>query len=405
MSSRKQRKREARAAIAGDPIFASVPTGLSTGGMFVTPHLAENLSTLLACVSAISTSIASLPFQVYQTGAGGRLEAPSHPLARLMCRGPNMWQTGPDFIEWLLAQTLLHGNGVAEIVTDGAGRVVELRPVPWGWVNINMLPSGRLVYDVSDITSVYGGSGRSRRLLQDEVLHIRDRTDDGLIGRSRLQRARSAVGQALALQNFASSMWKNQAVPSGVVQTKKRLSEDGLAGIRTEFERVNAGSGNARRVMVLDNEMEFKAISMSAEDAELLASRRFSVEEMARLYGVPPTIIGDLTNSSFTNAETLLRYFAQFTLRAWTTKLEAEFGRAVFTSDEAADHAVCFDMSAFLRGDPQARWTAHQMAVTSGILTRNEVREIEGFNPRPDGEALMIPTAPTPPAPGVMPPR
>jgi HK97 family phage portal protein len=364
----------------------------------VTAHLAENLSTALACVNAISTSIASLPFLVYQTGTGGRLEAPQHPLARLMRRGPNPWQTGPDFLEWLLAQVLLHGNGLAEIVTDGTGAVVELRPIPWSWANVQMLPSGKLVYDVTEITSLYGGTGRMRRLLQDEVLHIRDRTDDGLLGRSRLYRARSAVGGALAVQNFSASMWEHGANPSGVITVKKKLSPDGLTGVKNEFNTMYAGSGNARRVAVLDADMDWKPMSINAEDAELLASRRFSVEEIACIYGVPPVMIGDLTHSSFTNAETLLRYFASFTLKSWVTKLEAEFERSLLTADEAGV-SVSFDMSGFLRGDPQQRWIAHQMAVNSGILTRNEVREIEGFNPLPGGDVLAIP-APAAPTPG-----
>ncbi len=280
-----------------------------------------------------------------------------------------------------MRQVLLTGNGLAEVVRGSDGQVRELVPIPWAWVNVQMLASGRIIYGVSEAHSVLGGRSRSRRLLDSEVLHLRDHTDDGVVGRSRLQRAAAGVGQALAIQDFAGSMWVNGANPSGVITAKKRLNADGLRGLRDEFSALYSGSHNARRVAVLDNGMEFKALTINAEDAELLASRRFSVEEMARIFQVPPTVIGDLTNSSFTNAETLLRFYAQHTLSGWTTKLEAVLARALFTEDDLDTHSITLDMSEFLRGDPQTRWANHKIAIDANILTVDEVREREGYNP------------------------
>lgn len=375
----KRAENESRAALSSWDLLGS--HGAPSGP--INARLAENLSAVLACVQAISGSLASIPLLVYRRDAqGNRIEAPDHPLATMARDSANEWQSWPDFVEWLVAQILLRGNGLAEIVTDGAGRLVELRPIEWQNCNPQLLPSGRLIYDASDINSIYGGTGRMRRLLSSEVLHIRDRSDDGLIGRSRLTRAASAVRSAVSTQRFASQMWRNQSVPSGVVQAKKALSPEALGVLRDEFDRLYSGTANARRVAFLDNEMEFKSVSVSPEDAELLASRRFSVEEICRLFQVPPVIVGDLTNASFTNAETLLRFFGQFTLAAWARKIESALTRSVLTAEERGMVSVEFDLSGFLRGDPATRWNAHKIAVDAGILTTDEVREIEGFNPR-----------------------
>lgn len=374
---------------AGDPIFApQMVSGLATGGYLVNARLAENLTTLLACVNAISSSIAGLPLCVYRRTADGRMEDETHPLNRLVVEGPNQWQTFPDFVEFLTASTLLRGNGLAEIQIDQAGALTGLVPIPWDWVSPQMLPSGRLAYDVTEITSIFGGTGQSRRLLQDQVLHLRDRTDDGLIGRSRLQRAASAVGTALQTQDFANQMWANGAHPSGAVKVDKLLTKEQKGQLRDGVKAMYQGTRNAAAVLILDQGMSWESISVSPEDQELLASRRFSVEEMCRIYGVPPVIVGDLSNSSFTNAETLLRYFAQFVLRHWTRKLEAEIVRQVFTDVERASMAVEFDMSDFLRGDPKTRWETNKIAVEARILTINEIREAEGYNPIEGGDVL-----------------
>jgi HK97 family phage portal protein len=148
------------------------------------------LSTVLACVGAISSAISSLPLYVYRRTPTGREVDNSHPLMRLVRTSPNAHQSWPDFVEWLIASTLLVGNGLAEVVDDGRGAVVELRPVPWSWASVSMLPNGRLAFDISEQRGVLGTAvaGR-RRLLQDQVLLLTDRSDDGILGVSRLRRA------------------------------------------------------------------------------------------------------------------------------------------------------------------------------------------------------------------------
>ena len=364
-------------------------SGLSAPtGSLVNPRLAETLAVATACVDRIADGVASLPVYVYRRQESGRAIDDGHPLMKLVRRGPNAWQAWPDFMSWTMRQVLLWGNALVEIVTDASGRLMELRPIPWWCVSVQLLPSGRLAYDVTEITTIYGGNGRQRRLLDYEVVHVKDASDDGLIGRPRLARAFGAVQNALVVQEFANSVCENQATPSMSVRTDARLSDDQYARLREQFEDRYSGPSKAGKVMILDNGLEAKPLSVSPEDAELLDSRRFAAEEIARIFQVPPPLVGIWDNSSFTNSETAGRWFAQHTLGPWVRKLECEFARKVFSEAAQRTHEVEFDLSGLLRGDPETRWKSHQIAVSCGILTPNEVRDEEGWNPRQDGDGL-----------------
>ncbi len=364
---------------------------LAPAGGAVTARMAENLSTVLACVSAIATAIASQPAWVYRRTAKARELDEGHALMRLIRQGPNPHQTWPDFLEWLVASTLLRGNGLAEIQTDPRGTLTGLVPIPWEFVSVQLLPSGRLAYDVTETT-------RRRRLLQGEVLHLRDRSDDGLVGRSRLQRAAAVVQAGLSVQEFAGALYQNGVHPSGVLEADGVVGADALKHLKSQFKEAFAGSGNAAKAMVLDQGLKWKPVSISPEDAELLASRRFTTEELARLFGCPPPIIGDLSHGTFTNSETAGRWFAQHTLTPWIRKIEAEAARSIFSEADRATHELELDLSGFLRGDPETRWKSHEIGVKNGILAPNEVREVEGWNPIEGGDALRPAGPPAPEA-------
>lgn len=367
---------------AAEPSWDALQSGSTLEVSSVNPRMAENLSAVLACVGAISSAMASLPAYVYRKVDAGREIDTGHPLARLIAYGPNEHQTWADFVEWLMASVLLRGNALAEIVTDERGAVVELRPIPWEWVSVQLLPSGRLAYDVVAIANITGGTGRPRRLLQGEVFHLRDRSDDGLLGRSRLRRAAAVVQAGISIQDFANSLYRNGVNPSGALEMEKKLTEEQRNYLANAFRDSFSGPTKAAKALVLDQGVTWKQISISPEDAEFLASRRFTVEELARIFGCPPPIIGDLSHGTFTNTETVGRWFAQHTLAPWIRKVESEFSRSVFSTASRSTHTLELDMSGFLRGDPASRWAAWKIAVEAGILDADEVREEEGFNPR-----------------------
>lgn len=354
------------------------PTGWSAlTGTAVSPMQAENLSAVTCAIQAIAGSIATLPAAVYRQVDGGRVEAPNHPVSRLIAE-PNEWQTWPEFVEWLLAQTLLFGNGLAWIESDGAGRPVALHPMPWQFVVPQVLPSGRLAFDVAATESPSVPGVLPRRVFASDCLHLKDRSDNALLGRSRLARAPEVLRAGLGLQEFAAAIWQNAATPSSVVTLPPNITPEGKRRIEQFFNANHAGSRNAKRTIFADAGSTVTPVSVSPEDAQVLASRAFVVAEVARLFGVPPPLLQDYANNTFTNAGQADRWFATHSLMPWARKLEAAFAKSVFVSP---GYSLEIDFGGLMRGSYVERWQANTAAVSAGILTPGEVREAEGYAP------------------------
>ncbi len=351
----------------------AVATGVGYPGA-MSARAAEQLSAVLACSTAIASALSSIPALIYRRESGARIEAETHPLARLTRRGVNDAQSWPDFLEHLVTSALLTGNGLAAIERSGNGMLTGLRYIPWSGVTVSQLRSGRLAYDIT------AKNGTRSRLLAGEVIHLRDRTDDGLIGRSRLSRAAQTVEAVRASNDFARAFIGNGAQPSGVIRSPGKMDQSQMAMLREQFRERYSGSANAGRTLILDGGLEWAASQISPEDAELLETRKFGVEEICRLFQVPPPLVQDYSHNTFTNSETAGRWFAMFCLSPWARKIEAEFARSVFPS--TGNFEMELDLSGFLRGDPATRWNAHQIALTHGVLDADEVRQVEGWNPR-----------------------
>lgn len=364
-------------------------------GQMVNAVRAEWLSAVSASIDAIAGTLASLPCYVYRVSDTGREEDDTHPLALLIRDGFNANMTWPDGIQWLAAECLRHGNAVAEKVMDpSTGRLAALRPLPWPCLVVKILTTGRLVYEFTDPIN-----GQRRRLLDTEVLHLRDRSDDGLLGRARSERASPVIAAALALSSHAGNIFKNGAFPSGIVTVEGKIDQPGIDRLKAQFKELFAGPARAGKVMILPS-AKFEGMSGTPHDQELILARRFAIEEAARLYQVPPMIVGDLSHGSFTNSETLIRFFAQSTISTWCRKVEAEFHRSVFSTTSRRSHRFVLDLSGLLRGDPETRWKSHEIALRNKVLTPNEVREEEGWNPRPGGDQVGVSPAVEPPKDG-----
>lgn len=369
-----------RRSDATDPSWAAIAPSIGWPNA-VSARAAESLSAVLACSTVIASSLASIPALIYRREGDSRVEAIAHPLRAITRGGVNEQMTWPDFLEHLIASALLTGNGLAEVIRSGNGQLSGFRFIPWGMVSVAYLASGRLAYDVTD------GRGGARRLLQNEVVHLRDRTDDGFIGRSRLSRAAETVESVASSNRFAKTFIERGAAPSGVIELPGTLTADQRSHLRSQFDARHSGAAKAGSTLILDGGMTWKASQISPEDAELLETRKFGVEEICRLFQVPPPLVQDYSHNTFTNSETAGRWFAMFTLSPWARKIEAEFARSVFAT--GAPFELELDLSGFLRGDPATRWNAHKIAIDAGVLDANEVRHIEGWNPRtraPEGQ-------------------
>ena len=366
-----------------------LPVGMSDTGLPVSPHLAENLSAVFAATQIISETVATLPATVYQKiGDGVREARPSHPVAKVLAY-PNDNQTCPEFFETMTAHCLLRGNAYAKIVRNGAGQPVELIPLHPDMVAVLVIPgTRRVVYDVNDWQG-----GRTRRLLPDEILHLKDRSDDGLVGKSRLARARETFGTSLAVEQFAARTYRNSAALSGVLQSDNQLTESAINHLKNQIRDSYTGTGNAGRVMVLEEGLKFEAISVSPRDAEMLASRQFGIQQISRMFRLPPPLLGDLSGGNFSSLVELGRWFAQQTVVPWLTRWERCLERSLFSNSARSSYEIEFDTDQLLRGDMLTRYQAYRIMRETGVASANEIRRMEHFNPRADaaGDEYLSP--------------
>lgn len=362
----------------------------SGAGVPVSPHLAENLSAVFSCVQAISETCAVLPLEVYR-GEGQHLRevAPGHPVARLFQRQPNDQQTPVEFVEMVTAHCLLRGNGFAEIIRDGRGAPVELRPLHPDQVSVLRIPNTRrVVYDVTDID---GGS--TRRLLPEEMLHLKDRSDDGIVGKSRLQRARETFGTAIAAETFAASTYRNQARVSGVLIHPDEIGEEASKNLGDSFTEKHAGAKNAGSVVVLEEGVRWQQVSVSPADAEMLGSRRFSVEQIARLFRVPLPLLSTSDSQAYNSTVELHRAFVQHAVLPWVRRWEAIINQALLSEDARRSTWVEFNLDELTRANTLERWQSHRIAREIGAKSANEIRREERYNPRTDpaGDEYLAP--------------
>ena len=361
---------------------------------------AENVATVTACVDTISSAIASLPAYVYERlPDGNRVDVTAtHPVGRIL-RQPNDLQSWPDLVRFFMGSTLLYGNALLTIEHDGAGQPVSLSPLPW-WNAQPILvpapqseamgplaPSARLAFDTLRIIAPWGGSGVPRRYFADEVFYLRDRSDTGVLGSSRLSRAPMVLQQALSVQGFATYLWDNSGTSNLALMHPGQLSKEASDRLAQSYRDSQVGVGNARKVLILEEGMKPEEISVSPEDAQVLESRKFAVHEIARLFGVPPPLIGSWEDATFSNTASATEWFGSMTLLPWVKAIEHEFGRVVFNNPDR--FFLELDLSGMLRGDYATQAQVGINLVRAGVATPNELREQLGMNPRPEGDKLM----------------
>jgi len=339
-------------------------------GVDVNTTTAEGISAVYACVAAISETVGSLPLDVYRNTDNGREKAKTHPLYRLLHDAPNNWQSALEFREQMQRHVLLRGNAYAEIVWNPNGSVKALLPLHPDSVTVLRSSLGNLVYDHVD------GKGNQRRLLADEVLHLRYHSDDGILGRSPIQVARDTIGLALAERTHGAKMFEQGTKLSGVIETPPGTTKEQAGQIRESWSAGQAGIANHGKTAVLPQGATFKTVSMTLEDAEWIEARRLSIVETARLFRVPPVMIGDMEAANYSNVVELARFFVTNTLRRHLVMWEQAINRACINNPA---FFVEHNVEGLLRGDSLARANFYQRGIEDGWMLRSEVRRIENL--------------------------
>ena len=360
--------------------------GKSAAGKNVNEFTAMQTTAVYACVRILAESIAGLPLHVYEYRGNGKERVPEHPLYFLLHDSPNPEMTSFIFRETSMIHLLLWGNSFSQIIRDGMRRVVGLYPLLPNRMSVDRDEHGELVYTYTPMSDANPKlkSGQSIKLRREDVLHIPGLGFDGLMGYSPIAMARNAVGMTLACEEYGSAFFANGARPSGVLKHPGVLKDP--SKLRESWQAVYGGTSNTGKTVLLEEGVEYQQISIPPEEAQFLETRKFQIDEIARLYRVPPHMIGDLEKSSFNNIEQQSLEYVKYTLNPWVVRWEQSLQKALLNPAEQKRYFIKFNVDGLLRGDYQSRMAGYAVGRQNGWLSANDIREMENMNPIPEEE-------------------
>lgn len=354
--------------------------GNSTSGKRVNERSAMQMTAVYSCVRILSEAVASLPLNVYRyNDDGGKEKAYDHPLFRLLHDEPNPEMTSFIFRETLMTHLLLWGNAYAQIIRNGKGEVIALYPLMPDRMTVDRDEKGQLYYKYmksNDDAPTMEGS--TVVLDPSDVLHIPGLGFDGLVGYSPIAMAKNAIGLAIAAEEYGSKFYANGAAPSGVLEHPGTLKDP--AKVRDSWNAAFGGSSNSHKVAVLEEGLKYTPISIAPNEAQFLETRKFQVNEIARIFRVPPHMVGDLEKSSFSNIEQQSLEFVKYTLDPWVIRWEQALYRALLSDEEKKNIFFKFNVEGLLRGDYASRMNGYATARQNGWMSANDIRELEDLD-------------------------
>jgi HK97 family phage portal protein len=354
----------------------------------VTFDTAMQVSAFWACARLISETVAGLPLTMYRVGGATRVAESEHALIRLLQYRPNQYQNRVEFFETLTLQLCTAGNAYARIVRDAAGRIGSLTPMMAAQTTPTLLADGSVVY-------MHQSDDGVAVLASENVWHVK-LFGNGIIGLSPLDYARNALSLVQAGESRAMATFRNGAKPSGLLMVDAALNKQQRAEIRASF--ADLAEGNTDSLIVLDKFMKYQAVSMTPHDVELLASRRFQMEDIARFMGVPSVLINDSSQATAwgTGIRAIIEGWYKLGLRPYLERFEASARTSLLSTQDREKFELEFDFDGLLRVDAPTRMDGYQKAINSGQMTPNEARMEEGRAPLAGGDALLIQGATVP---------
>ena len=354
--------------------------GGSTSGKAVTERSAMQMTAVYSCVRVLAEAIAGLPLHLYRyTPDGSKVKAVDHPLYLLLHDEPNPEMSSFVFRETLMTHLLLWGNAYAQIIRNGKGEVVALYPLMPNRMSVDRDEHGQLYYTytrASDEAKTM--TGMTVLLPPSDVLHIPGLGFDGLVGYSPIAMAKNAIGLAIATEEYGAKFFANGAAPSGVLEHPGTIKDP--SRVREAWMSQFGGSANSGKVAVLEEGMKYTPISISPEQAQFLETRKFQINEIARIFRVPPHMVGDLEKSSFSNIEQQSLEFVKYTLDPWVIRWEQSIQRALLRPEEKKRYFAKFNVEGLLRGDYQSRMNGYAVARQNGWMSANDIRELENLD-------------------------
>ncbi len=366
--------------------------GGTTSGKAVTERSAMQMTAVYSCVRILAEAIAGLPIHLYKYKSdGGKEKAIDHPLYLLLHDEPNPEMSSFVFRETLMTHLLLWGNAYAQVIRNGRNEVVALYPLMPNKMTVDRDEHGQLYYEYqrsNDEAPTLKGS--TVVLKPTDVLHIPGLGFDGLVGYSPIAMAKNAIGMAIACEEYGAKFFANGAAPGGVLEHPGTIKDP--QRVRESWQSTFGGSGNSNKIAVLEEGMKYTPIGISPEQAQFLETRKFQINEIARIFRVPPHMVGDLEKSSFSNIEQQSLEFVKYTLDPWVIRWEQSIQRTLLTPEEKKSYYVKFNVEGLLRGDYQSRMNGYAIGRQNGWMSANDIRELENLDriPAEEGGDLYL---------------
>ena len=366
--------------------------GGTTSGKPVNERSAMQMTAVYSCVRILAEAVAGLPLHLYHYRPdGGKEKAINHPLYRLLHDEPNPEMSSFVFRETLMTHLLLWGNAYSQVIRNGKGEVIALYPLMPNRMTVDRDAKGQLYYKYTTSSDdAPTMEGTTVNLAPTDVLHIPGLGFDGLVGYSPIAMAKNAIGMAIACEEFGARFFANGAAPSGVLEHPGTIKDP--SRLRETWQSQFGGSANTGKVAILEEGMKYTPISISPEQAQFLETRKFQINEIARIFRVPPHMVGDLEKSSFSNIEQQSLEFVKYTLDPWLIRWEQSIFRALFTESEKKEYFVKFNVEGLLRGDYATRMSGYATARQNGWMSTNDIRELENLDriPAEEGGDLYL---------------
>lgn len=368
-------------------VLGGINASQSSSGILITPETALAMSAVRACVTLLAESVAQLPCELYRRDKnGGRIRATDHPLYDVIHSQPNRKDTSFEYYEQQQGALGLEGNSFSLIERDGKGYVTELIPVNPKKVTVMKGPDGMPYYHLPDV-----GETLPMRL----VHHVKYFSMDGYVGTSPIQTNADVLGLGLAVEQHAAQVFARGTTMSGVIERPKEAgaikSQEAIDRLLAKWTDRYSGIHNAFSVAMLQEGMSYKQLSQDNEKAQLLQSRQWTVNEICRLFKIPPHMIQSLEGATNNNIEHQGLQYVMYTLLAWLKRHEAAMMRDLLLPSERRDLYIEFNVSSLLRGDQKSRYESYALGRQWGWLSVNDIRRMENLPPIAGGDTYLTP--------------
>lgn len=357
--------------------------GQSISGKMVNERSSMQTTAVFACVRIIAETVASLPLHTYQFKGDGKEKIYTHPLYRILHDEPNPEMTSFTLRETMMTHILLWGNSYCQIIRNGKGEVVNIYPLLPDKMTVDRDNKGNLYY-------AYQKDNTIHYLGPEDILHVPGLGFDGVMGYSPVALAKNAIGLNIAAEEYGGRFFANNATPSGILSTSGTIKDP--TKVRDAWQAAYGGINNSNKVAVLEDGLQYQAISMPNSDAQFLETRKFQIEEICRIFQVPPHMVADLSKSSFSNIENQSISFVVHTIRPWLVRIEQAMNKKLFLEKEKGQCFVSFNASALMRGDYKSRMDGYAIGIQNGFFSVNDVRRMENMDPisEEDGGDLYL---------------